>query len=116
MGRRGRRAVCRTEPGGADLLNLHSPHSANLHPQQGGTVVMTVPQDTREAPGAAFAALTTRDLNVLIAKITAGWVTAAAVEPMSPLWRDGGELLKTLNAAWWTAFRRENPGQAGAGP
>lgn len=79
---------------------------------------MTVPQETVKAADATFGALNTRDLDVLIAKITAGWRTAAAAHPLCcPLWEDARELLEDLHAAWFAAFYRENPGRAvpGAG-
>ena len=76
---------------------------------------MTVPQETVKAPEAAFDALNTRDLDVLIAKVNAGWRATAAAHPLCcPLWEDGRDLLKVLHVAWFAAFYRENPGRAGA--
>jgi hypothetical protein len=34
----------------------------------------------------------------------------SAVHPtLCPLWHDLGEVITDLNAAWWRAFKRENP-------
>lgn len=72
---------------------------------------MTIPQSSPPAPAPAFDALTTREIDVLIAKLSAGWRVTSAVYPTSlcPLWRDTADLLADLNGAWWAAYARENP-------
>lgn len=74
--------------------------------------MMTIPQSSPPAPApvAAFDALTTRQITVLVAKLTAGWYFTSAVHPaLCPLWQDTADLLTDLDAAWWAAFARENP-------
>lgn len=65
----------------------------------------------RQQPPAGYFAdrLTTRELDVLIAKLRAGWATANAVYPaiIDPLWRDTVDLLGDLHGAWVRAFARE---------
>lgn len=69
---------------------------------------MTVSQQNREA-GDFLDRLTTRELNVLIAKLRAGSATATAVYPatVDELWHDSTDLADDLNGAWWRAFARE---------
>lgn len=69
---------------------------------------MTVSQQNRPA-GDFLGRLTARELNVLIAKLRAGFYTANAVYPaiVDPLWRDSIDLLDDLHGAWVRAFARE---------
>jgi hypothetical protein len=72
---------------------------------------MTVSQ--QNAPAGNFLdRLTTTELNVLIAKLRAGWYAAAAVYPavVDPFWRDSAELLHDLHGVWMRAFDREGEG------
>jgi hypothetical protein len=77
---------------------------------------MTVPEPAPPVgdfrPSSIYEPLTTRDLDLMLALITAGRRMVSAVHPLlCPLWHDLGEVITDLNAAWWTAFDRENPGQ-----
>jgi hypothetical protein len=57
-----------------------------------------------------FAVLTTRELDVLLAVIGAGWRMTGAVHPtLCPLWQDTCDLLGDLHRDWEIAFARENP-------
>lgn len=60
-----------------------------------------------------FAVLTTRELDVLLAVLGAGWRITGAVHPtLCPLWQDTADLLGDLHAAWEIVFARENPNLA----
>jgi hypothetical protein len=57
-----------------------------------------------------FAVLDTREIDVLIAVISAGWRITSAVHPLlCPLWDELRELLADLHIGWEIAFARENP-------
>jgi hypothetical protein len=57
-----------------------------------------------------FAVLTTRELDVLLAVLGAGWRMTSAVHPtLCPLWQDTADLLGDLDVDWHIAFARENP-------
>jgi hypothetical protein len=57
-----------------------------------------------------FAVLTTRELDVLLAVLAAGWRITGAVHPtLCPLWQDTADLLGDLHRDWEIAFARENP-------
>lgn len=63
-----------------------------------------------QAGPAVFDPLDTRELDVLIALIRAGWATVSAVHPLlCPLWHDARDLMIDLDLAWWHSFGRENP-------
>jgi hypothetical protein len=62
-------------------------------------------------PASIFEPLTTRDLDLLLALVTAGRRMVSAVHPLlCPLWQELGDVITDLSAAWWVAFDRENPG------
>jgi hypothetical protein len=77
---------------------------------------MTLPHEAAPAPESIYDTLNTRQLDVLIAKVAAGWKTAAAAAHphRSPLWEDGRDLLEDLHLAWCAAFAREHPAGADA--
>jgi hypothetical protein len=54
---------------------------------------------------ALFAPLTTDENNVLRMHLTSGWYKQGAVWPtLSDIWREIGELLDDMHAAWRIAF------------
>jgi hypothetical protein len=73
---------------------------------------MTVPLQSQQPPEvqeSIFARLATRDIDLLIALIHAGWRLGHAVYPRDDgLWQDFRDLLADLHRAWCTAFEREN--------
>jgi hypothetical protein len=76
---------------------------------ENGAVPAQPPRDLHTA--SIFEPLTTRDLDLLLALITAGRRMVSAVHPLlCPLWHDLGDVITDLNRAWWIAFDRENPG------
>jgi hypothetical protein len=76
----------------------------------GMTVPPPHPESVNIQTTAIYDPLTTRDLDLLLAVITAGRRMVSAVHPtLCPLWHDLGEVITDLNAAWWRAFKRENP-------
>ena len=60
-----------------------------------------------------FAVLTTRELDVLLAVLGAGWRITGAVHPtLCPLWLETADLLGDLHRSWEIAFARESPQHA----
>jgi hypothetical protein len=77
---------------------------------------MTVTQDaaqTRDADAERdpLDVLTVAELDLVLAKIRAGWrATAIVHEPLCPLWNEQAELLGELHATWCAVFDRAYPG------
>jgi hypothetical protein len=83
----------------------------------GMTVSEQPPPAGNPRPASIYDPLSTRDLDLLLALISAGSRMVSAVHPLlCPLWHDMHEVMGDLDAAWWRAYDRENPGRRRPSP
>jgi hypothetical protein len=77
---------------------------------ENGSAPTQPPRDLHTA--SIFDPMTSREVDLLLAVMSAGWRMVSAVHPLlCPLYHEVREVIEDLNAAWWVAFERENPGR-----